>query len=232
MTNPEAFGRATRIKRQVRELAEAVGMDNCWQVEVAALLSQIGCLSLPDETARKFYNGQELTADENRMVAQIPSITQRILAHIPRLESVCEILAKQNEPLDKVTGSPATALGAKILRIVTDFDHLESRGLSVQMALDTLQGRTGRYDPQVLQTFSQLKGAPKVRWIVKDVPISSVRLGMVFAEDVHIRVGTLLVARGYEVTESFLEKMRNFPKDLLSRSVRVVIPGETERPAQ
>src|SRR5262249_32533343 len=41
LTSPLAFGRATRIRRYTSVLAAAVGLCDCWQLDVAALLSQL-----------------------------------------------------------------------------------------------------------------------------------------------------------------------------------------------
>src|SRR6202020_1045628 len=42
ITNPVAFGRATRVKRLAVDLAAAMGTTGFWQLEAAAMLSQIG----------------------------------------------------------------------------------------------------------------------------------------------------------------------------------------------
>jgi len=225
MTNPVAFGRATRIKKHVSELADALGMQNRWQVEVAAMLSQLGSISLPEETAERFYNGQELSAQEKAMVARMPKVTEELLANIPRLEPVREILTEQGTPLEAGRGKTDIPLGARILKIVVEFDELESRGLSVLLALDTMLGREGWYDPQILQAFVQIKGEQRV---VKEIPLQAVRVGMVFAEDVRTKAGILLVARGYEVTQSFIEKVRNFRKGLVNEPLLVVVKKQSE----
>ena len=58
------FGRATRIKRIVSDLAEALGLAERWQVEVAAMLSQLGYMILPAETLEKVYYGLPLSEPE------------------------------------------------------------------------------------------------------------------------------------------------------------------------
>src|SRR6202453_3582642 len=49
ITNPVAFGRATRGKRLAVDLAIAAGSSGFWQLEAAAMLSQVGYISLPTE---------------------------------------------------------------------------------------------------------------------------------------------------------------------------------------
>jgi hypothetical protein len=45
---------------------------------------------------------------------------------------------------------------------------------------------------------------------------------MVIMDDLRTQVGTLLVPKGFEVTETFLERMRNFGAGTLSETVRVM----------
>src|SRR6202043_2998208 len=61
ITNPVAFGRATRVKRLAADLAAAIGTKGFWQLEAAAMLSQIGYVSLPTELVEKLYCGKRMT---------------------------------------------------------------------------------------------------------------------------------------------------------------------------
>src|SRR5207245_1558642 len=45
LTNPVAFGRAVRLQRLVRKLAELLNVGDIWRLEVAAMLSHIGCIT-------------------------------------------------------------------------------------------------------------------------------------------------------------------------------------------
>ena len=61
ITNPIAFGRASRLKRLSVEFADALNFRDYWQLEAAAMLSQIGYLSLPPMLVEKLYNGERIT---------------------------------------------------------------------------------------------------------------------------------------------------------------------------
>jgi hypothetical protein len=52
---------------------------------------------------------------------------------------------------------------------------------------------------------------------------------MVFLDELRTSVGTLLVPKSFEVTEAFLERMRNFGPGILQEKVRVLSP--IKRPA-
>src|SRR5690349_7952948 len=46
---PVAFGRAARLRRYVVRIAQELEMPDTWELEAAAVLSQIGCISVPPE---------------------------------------------------------------------------------------------------------------------------------------------------------------------------------------
>ena len=48
---------------------------------------------------------------------------------------------------------------------------------------------------------------------------------MVIMHDVRTHLGTLLVARGFEVSNAFLERSRNFGPELLNEIIKVQIPA-------
>jgi response regulator RpfG family c-di-GMP phosphodiesterase len=223
MTNPFAFGRASRIRQLVHELAVELGLADRWQVEVAAMLSQLGSITVPETVIEKHFCGEGLSEKEQAMIARAPAVAEALLANIPRLEGVREILAEQNTPFK---GEKEIPIGARILRIAVDFDNLEARGSSVQLALDTMCGRKDTYDQEILRQFLRIKKAVKGRQ-VQEIPLRAVRVGMVFAEDVRSKTGMLLVARGYEVSPSFVERARNHWEGTVREPLRILV--ETEK---
>lgn len=231
ITSPVAFGRGTRIKQYVSRLADKLGETERWQVEVAAMLSQLSTITLPNETAEKLYYGGALSPSEQSMVERAPDITQQLLGHIPRLEEVRAILTAYRRPLRKDDGAELARSerivlrGARLLKAATDLDTLEAQGLSTAQIVATLAGRSEQYDPQVLAALNEVCGSEKQGDAIRDVSISALRPGMVFAKDVKLSTGTLFVARGYEVTESFLERIQNFRQGSVVEPLKVIIRG-------
>src|SRR5262249_43678615 len=87
ITNPVSFGRAQRIKQHVTSLLDKLELGERWQVEVAAMLSQLSSFTLPPETLEKVYYGAQLTPEEQAMLDRAPDVTEQLLGHIPRLEA-------------------------------------------------------------------------------------------------------------------------------------------------
>src|SRR5579864_4510396 len=47
LVNPAAFGRAERARRYIHHVVSAMKLGNPWQYEVAAMMSQLSCVTLP-----------------------------------------------------------------------------------------------------------------------------------------------------------------------------------------
>src|SRR5258708_2822402 len=60
LTQPAAFGRAHRIRQTAKLLAQRAQMANAWEVEMAAMLSHIGCISVPQATLQRVFKGTPL----------------------------------------------------------------------------------------------------------------------------------------------------------------------------
>lgn len=236
LAQPAAFGRAVRVKRLVSELASRLGIEERWPIEVAAMLSQVGCITLPPETVEKLYRSAALETTEQASVDRLPALAARLIADIPRMEPVRQILTEQGphstgavEPGD-VRRPVTLSLGARLLRIALDYDALQCRGLPPSVALGTLRGRMPAYDPAALEALTGLIGGAESECEVLELRVSGLHAGMILAEEVRMRSGGLLVARGQEVTESLIERLRNFsagnginePLRVIARTVPVL----------
>jgi response regulator RpfG family c-di-GMP phosphodiesterase len=229
ITHPIAFGRATRIKRLATDLAAALGTQGFWQLEAAAMLSQIGYISLPVELVDKLFYGKRLTAEERQLADNAPQVAQKLLGRIPRLEIVMEILAASQPGKSEQPDGLAKSGGA-ILRLVLDYDTQIAQGRSVAEATATLRALNARHDPAYLEKLEIMVGAVAGTAKVTEVLVGRLTPGMVFMDDLRTAVGALLVPKGFEVTEIFLERVRNFGPAMLQEKIRVMDaakPGPT-----
>ena len=230
LANPVAFGRATRVRHSLEQLMARFEIREKWPVEVAAMLSQIGCVTLPPATLEKLYKSQIMSAGEQEMVERMPAFIDKCLANIPRIEPVREILRLYPRAFGdrgKDSGpslSSELPWGARALKIALDFDSLESGDNRASAPFAVLRGRAGSYDPGILEAFAKLRGdSQDVRMV--ELQIRELAIGMVFGEDLKSPSGMLLVARGQEVTAGLLERLRNFPAEVANRQlVRMISP--------
>ncbi len=223
IVHPAAFGRAMRIKRHVSELAEKLQLRERWPVEVAAMMADIGTVMLSPETVERIYFGLALSPEEQVNADRVPAATERLLGNIPRLEPVRAILTRRWRPFREADRSDALSRASQLLRVATDFDSLEARGHSSAVSLDIMRGRADQYDPEVLHAVAELRSAA-VGTAIRELKLKALTLGMVFAEDVTLQGGALLVARGHELTEELLERMRYFHTGQVKEPLRVFVP--------
>jgi CheY-like chemotaxis protein len=221
ITNPVAFGRATRVKRLATELAAAMGTTGFWQLEAAAMLSQIGYISLPTELVEKLYYGKRLTPEERVLADGAPQVAQKLLGRIPRLEPVMEILAASQQVKADVPEG-VIKIGAGILRLVLEYDSYIAQGRPVNEAIAAIRSQTLRHDGKLVERLEWLVGALVGAQQLTEVVVGDLVPGMVFIDDLRTHVGTLLVPKGFEVTETFLARMRNFGPGILQERVRVM----------
>ena len=84
-----------------------------------------------------------------------------------------------------------------------------------------LRSRAGTFDQEVWKAYEKLNEQLSTR-PTTEVALSALRIGMVLADDVRLATGALLVARGYEVTHHFIERIRNFPRGAVRGPLRIV----------
>lgn len=220
MTNPVAFGRATRVTRLATDLAAALGYLGFWQLEAAAMLSQMGFVSLPIELAEKLYYGKRLTSEEKSLVDAAPNVVQKLLGRIPRLEPVLEILAASQQPKNEAPDG-VIKQGSGVLRLVQEYDAHIAQGLTAGAALEAIRAQSARHESPLVEALESMVATVPGAEQIKEVFVGRVTPGMIFVDDLRTSVGALLVPKGFEVTETFLERLRNFGPAILQERVRV-----------
>ena len=219
---PAAFGRSASVRKHVVALSEAIGMEDSWEVEVAALLVHLGAVTLPAETAEKLYQGTTLNPGEQRMVKRIPDLTRRILEHIPRLEGVVAILDSYRDSFAARGLEEPPRLGARVLRLAVDFDALEAHGADPAVVIASMRGRKHEYDPRLMDAFARLTCDPHDLRRVKQIPLLGLRAGMMLADDVRASNGNLLIARGHTATEQLVTRLWNLTASAVREPLMVI----------
>lgn len=172
---PCAFGRAARIRSTVRQICDQIAPERSWKAEIAALLSQIGCAALSDETLKKAYGNKPLKPSEQLAFDNHPGVGKALIANVPRLEEVAEIIGHQASRFDgghcvNGVGGEAIPIEARILKLALDFDSIRSTSKSLPEAMAELQSRKSWYDPVVLNALKRVVAAEAARQILDEGP--------------------------------------------------------------
>ncbi|MDB5312816.1 MAG: response regulator [Gemmataceae bacterium] len=234
LADPDEFGRAIRVQGLVQELAAATGGGGGWELDVAAILSRLGSIVVPETMLRAARLGAQLPPDEERRVGAIPEVMRNLLRHIPRLEPVTEILAHIDKPFD-VPGTTsldrrgtAIPLGARLLKVAFDFDTLVERGVPKPQAVARLASRTGVYDPALVEGLGRLidRAAQPVSRVVTVVELAP---GMIVAEDLFNDAGMCLLRQGVPVTPPIRARLESLiAGGQIPGTIRVLVPPPAE----
>src|SRR6204780_3337108 len=147
---------ALRVSRKMN-----IPEERSYQVQVAALLHDIGKIGVPDSILKK--NGP-LTADERALINRHPEYSWSILRLFPGLEEASLYALHHHESVDG-TGYPAGLKGndiplvSRIICVIDAFDAMVSNrcyrpGLLHSEAIGRLVRSSGtQFDPTILQAF-------------------------------------------------------------------------------
>jgi response regulator RpfG family c-di-GMP phosphodiesterase len=216
LASPLAFARATRLRRLAGSL---FGPEHPmpWHVDLAVMLSQVGVLTLPPTVLERMEANEAISPDEQAMVDRLPALAEQVLAGIPRLEAVRDGIRLQGARYADPPSSPGAPagdglpLGARVLRVVQDYDSLETAGKPATEALRAMTGRSGTYDPRLLHALTTWLADARSGEVVP-IRVGELFCGMVLADDVVAESGVKLLPRGHEITPSLLERLHNFSR--------------------
>lgn len=230
LVNPEAFGRSARIARYAESMAVHLHVSEMWSIKTAAMLSQIGCVILPESVLKKVYRGEVLKGEEAQLFNQHPFVAYDLIVKIPRMKRVAEIIKFQDKYYDGYGVPGDTQQGntipmeARILKVALDFDALESAGKSKAEAFGEMKQRKGWYDPAVIDAM-KAAFAKEIQYELRTTVVAELEEGMILAENIHSSQDVLLASKGQQVTPSMIMRLQGFTKTVGVREpFTVVLP--------
>jgi hypothetical protein len=159
--------------------------------------------------------------EERETIQRVPEFGARMLERIPRMEGVAMIVRYQNKsfsggghPLDGERGQDIP-MGARILRVVSDFQDLMERRGSRMVAMEQMKMNQAWYDPFVFKALEDLVGQSSEdadHAMPRSVAVSEIQVGMVLTEDVTTKLGMVVAPAGTHILESHLEKIQTFTR--------------------
>jgi response regulator RpfG family c-di-GMP phosphodiesterase len=223
--SPGIFSQASRLRNMARELSSALHLEEqAWEIELAALLCQIGAVTIPRDILEKWQRGEILEEPEVKMIRSIPRMGKLLIKNIPRLENIAEAVGYQNciysgrTSIDDPTAEMIPLI-ARILKVIVDYDRLIEKAYSPSIAFQTMLIHEAEYDPNIMATFRikvlhienqashQLSNALPGE---KEIYIDGIRLGMVLSRDVIDKNDILIVSKGTVITTVLMYKIINY----------------------
>lgn len=198
---PSAFHRAGGVRAIVGGVVTKLGLANPWQYEVAALLSNIGWIGAEPERLAVL----ERSDDQQDEFRSFDLAGARLLARIPRFEEIAAMVSQQHtasvdSKARRLVELPPTQAGALLLRFAVALDRARAAGPAAILSLAQEPFATD----ELLASAVLEGGAPETR---REVFLHEAEPGMVLAQDLVTRAGTLLLAHGSELSRPLLIRL-------------------------
>ncbi len=217
-----------KIARQASQVAELSGLeaDDAQNLHYAALLRNIGKISLSDQLVRKSFSS--MNDSEYKAFVQHPVVGAGVLIALEPLQGAASLIHHQHENFDG-SGFPdglkaeAIPLSARILKVAGDYHDLQ-HGLLLTAHLEPnqardylLEQRGRRYDPDVVVLFQKVLGRlaeSKEKVAERSVKSNGLQSGMVLSRDLMLNDDVLLLSRGHRLTEAIIERIYHMEESI------------------
>ena len=232
LANATAFSSGYRIKPLVNAIVRDLQLLSPWQYEVAALMSQIGCITLPGDILHKLQAGITLSDEEQQMYENHPKVGGRLIRKIPRLENVADMIEYQLRSFDCSNRSEGqdddVLLGAEILKVTIEYDLLRQQDYGHLQALRHMREQSGKYNLEIIDLLAKHRPA-EIHSIIKNLSFKDIVPGMIAVEDVFAKNGTMLIPKDQEITWSVIQSLSNFSKRVgIIEPIRVRVAESAE----
>jgi response regulator RpfG family c-di-GMP phosphodiesterase len=231
LVNPAAFGCAQRARRYIHHVVTLMKLGNPWQYEVAAMMSQLGCVTLAPETIDAVYAGEKLSPNDQTQYNAHPQVAYELLSKIPRLEPIAWMIRNQNQPVPGAGPGDAQTSeirrGAEMLRLTLAYEKLVRKGTSRSEAVYTLSRQNNDISPNFFEALITLDPNAEEGEIRK-CRIEDLVPGMIIQQEVRTPDGVLLVSKGQEVTAPLVVKLKNsHARRAIAGEVSISMPTTT-----
>jgi DNA-binding NarL/FixJ family response regulator len=230
LINPAAQHRATQIEKYAETASTALKLPAHWKYHLAAMLSQLGCITLPAETLQKMYTGQPLSEEEQKLHDSHPEVAGKLLGQIPRLEDVAAMVAGQLRPPAKElkAGDANTwntqKLGAAILWAAVRFDQHVHQGRSATGAAQAIRKEAPHLPEAITEAMIKAPVMSGGRRESRTVSVNNLAVGMILEAEVLSVKGIRLVPKGAEITGSLLGRLRTIASGVgVAEPIRVSV---------
>ena len=221
LVQPLAFSASNRITAIVRHALAKLDIDDKWQIEIAAMLSQLGCVSLEAATIEAAHAGT-LDAAALAVFRKHANVARRMLERIPRLEGVAAIVGSQYMTSD-TTLAPTIRFGCELLQIATKIDERMRTRKPYETSLHYALGLR-KWDARIPPALEGYRVEHTRRFT--SVPGRELRAEMTLEADVHSPRGDLWMTKGVELSVVAAKRLRDLAeRGLIADPVLVSLPA-------
>lgn len=217
-------GHTRRIALQCKAIAVHLGFDEaqCRFTYLSALLHEIGKVGLSDDAlVQNKFDSDNL----NEAFASHPVIGAKIVGRVKRFAILTENIRHQEENYDG-TGLPNhlkaedIPVGARIIRVVKDFDHLiagknNQHRMSIKDAKNWIMTRANVwYDKAVIDAFFAILSDRQddEEGMEYSIGLESIKIGDTLIEDLILN-GNVMLKEGQQISQLIVNKLSEYERD-------------------
>lgn len=227
-SNPAAFGRAMRLQRFVQHVAAKLQLRSTWSFEIAAMLSQLGCVTLSQDVVNSAYSGEQLSEADQKKYDGHAAIAAQMLSRIPRMESIAQMIALQSAPHTEIKAPTSEEkkeidFGVQLLRTGLTFDALLNSGLSPSEACFQARAKLKGVDPAILGALTDFHlDLPSQ---IRECNVTELAVRMILQQDLYTSTGALVAAKGFELSHAWIERLQNYAhRGVIPAKLKVQMP--------
>lgn len=212
LVSPLAFGKASRVARTIDELCRRLDVEDAWELGMAATLSQLGCITLPDALIRQAAARGAMAAADAAVWQSHPQLGHDLISRIPRLERVADIVLLQHAVYrpsmkDEAGERNTVAWRAACLRTALDYDTRIEQQAPPHTALQGLTSVPAAYPPDVLSALNGLIRDAGQRGTL-GVTLDELRPGMILEENIVDTTGRILLTKGQQIADWLITRLQ------------------------
>lgn len=215
-----------RVATLSKETARNLGLpeEEIGQVEVAALLHDVGKTALPAAVLEKAAHA--LKSEEKAILMRHPLLGEALVRMVPNMDAAARMVRHHHERFygggfpDRLKGQEIP-LGSRIIAVADAYDNALNARSGYQSnlperVLKQIQARSpSEFDPEVLQAMGRfLREGDRIQLEVEEIEIkdSDLRAGMKLSRDIRNAKGVLLVPAGSIITAKTIGVLLAYPE--------------------
>lgn len=220
MIDGAVFGRVMKLRQYAKRFAVRISLKTAQDIELAAMLSQTGFLTIPSDIRQKVLRHELLNSSEEMVVRNVPETGYNLLSNIPKLQRIAHIIRYHKKsydgkgmPKDDVAGEDIP-IESRILNILSGLIEAEEKANTKRDVMSEIRRKKHLYDPQllseVIDEFIGLK-TRQLQVLSKNVIMvnfEEIIEGDILLTDLRSREGKLLLAQGSRVTRSIISRLK------------------------
>ena len=212
------FTHSAAIREIVEELRVSLGVNDHWEVKLAAKLSLLGFTLMAEADRQRFEQFFSYDSESQELMKQGFHLGGKLIEKIPRLQAVAKIIHGQadldfeREGLEDPASLKMVDSGRLLLRLALEIDRLASKGITFEDGVREIQklftSKSSRLQEAIAYAWPSLEKLPTMEISSKELEV-----GMVLSSDVTSAGGAVLVRKGRRLTPTIVEKLRYLSKE-------------------